>query len=42
VNGEATVTFVVAGCVLLLALVVGILFEDDHEAGKDDPTGPYL
>jgi hypothetical protein len=35
------VSFVVAGCVLLLALLVGTLFDADDEPGEDDPAGPY-
>jgi hypothetical protein len=34
-------SFIVAGCVLLLALLVGTVFDDDGESGEDDPVSPY-
>jgi hypothetical protein len=34
-------SFIVAGCVLLLALLVGTIFDDEGEPGEDDPVSPY-
>jgi len=34
-------SFFVAGCVLLLALLVGTVFDDEDETGEDDPVSPY-
>lgn len=34
-------SFIVAGCVLLLALLVGAVFDDEGEPGEDDPVSPY-
>ena len=33
-------SFVIAGLVLLLALLLGTVF-DAHKPGEDDPAGPY-
>jgi hypothetical protein len=40
-NEEATVSFFIAGFVLLVALLLGTVFDDDDKPGKDDPAGPY-
>lgn len=34
-------SFVVAGCALLLALLVGTVFDTGDEPGERDLTGPY-
>ncbi len=34
-------SFVVAGCVLLLALLLGAVFGDEGEPGEDDFVSPY-
>jgi hypothetical protein len=38
---EAIVSFIVAGAVLLLALLIGAVFDADDES-EDDPVAPYL
>jgi hypothetical protein len=40
-NEEATMSFVVAGCVLLLALLVGTVFDTGDEPGGHDLAGPF-
>jgi hypothetical protein len=35
------VSFVVAGCVLRVALIVGAIFDAGDELGENDPAGPY-
>jgi hypothetical protein len=34
-------SFVIAGLVLLLALLLGTVFDAHHKPGEDDPAGPY-
>jgi hypothetical protein len=34
-------SFIVAGCVLLLALLLGAVFGDEGEPGEDDSVSPY-
>jgi hypothetical protein len=41
VNAEVTMSFVIAGLVLLLALLLGTVFDAHHKPGEDDPAGPY-
>ena len=38
---DVIMSFFVAGCVLLLALLVGAVFDDEGEPGEDDPASPY-
>ena len=41
VNAEVTMSFVIAGLVLLLALLLATVFDAHHKPGEDDPAGPY-